>query len=350
MELTNKVILRERKVRIGFFIILHISILVILFLIPYVLISSILSIVTYYLLQPVVDLLENKGLNRNLAALIPFLGIALLIFTLASYFLPILTTQLDELQKLSPTYFENIKNLAIQFEKKAHPFLVFAGQANLTEQAQNFVIQKISSFMNQLPTYFSASLTTFFLTPFFSYFLLVDGSTLYRTFLKIVPNHIFETMIRVNHEINVQMGQFIRARLFESVIVGLIVYFGMITINFPYSLLLSIFAALMNLVPYVGPIIGALPSIALTMVSPEAHGNLGPVISIYVLSQVVDTVFILPFVVAKIVNLHPVVVVLAVMLGAQLLGITGMIISIPIMSALKIFTEALYKHLTSSKF
>ncbi len=346
METVSKLILRERKIKVLFFAALNFLLLGIIFLVPYLLLSVILSIVIYYILQPVVDYLENKGLKRYLASGIPFLGSTIIIAISTNHFLPILISQIDDLSKLSPSYLITFKEFGISLEKKLNPFLQYAGNENLIDKLQSFILVKVSEFMNKLPEFFSGALTIFFLTPFFAFFLLLDGKLVYRNFLRLVPNHIFETMIRVNHEINIQMGQFIRARLIESVLVGLMIMAGLNLINFPYSLLLSIFAALLNLIPYIGPFIGALPAIILTFVSPEFSIQLNTVLLIYLVTQLFDTVFLVPFLVAKIVNLHPVIVVLSVLIGAQLLGIMGMIISIPIMSILKIISEAIYKHLT----
>ena len=66
---------------------------------------------------------------------------------------------------------------------------------------------------------------------------------------------------------------------------------------------------------------------------------------VYLLAQVIDIVFIIPLVVAKIVNLHPVTVIIAIIIGAQLMGVLGMVISIPITSALKLTITAVYQHL-----
>src|SRR5690606_14323802 len=105
--------------------------------------------------------------------------------------------------------------------------------------------------------------------------------------------------------------------------------------------LLALFAALTNLIPYIGPIIGAVPPVLIALISDDAmvttslNLNLFIVISIYLLAQILDVIFIIPLVVAKIVNLHPVTVIVVIIVGAQLMGVLGMIISIPLASAAK---------------
>ena len=67
--------------------------------------------------------------------------------------------------------------------------------------------------------------------------------------------------------------------------------------------------------------------------------------SVYFVAQLIDTVVIIPLVIAKIVNLHPVTVVIVIIIGSQLMGILGMIISIPVASAIKVTITAFYNHI-----
>jgi putative permease len=189
------------------------------------------------------------------------------------------------------------------------------------------------------------------LAPFLAYFMLQDGRGVSRTLLSMVPNNLIELALNLHHQINDQMGGFIRARFLEAAIVGLVVWIGLAIIGYPYAPLLAIFAALTNLIPYIGPIIGAVPAVLIALISEEGamyHSmsiSLVIVTSIYFIAQLIDVLFIIPFVVAKIVNLHPVTVILVIIIGAQLMGILGMVISIPVASVLKLTLNAVYNHL-----
>ena len=228
MTLTvDKSIQRQRNIKVFFFILLHCAILLIILFTPYLLLSSILGVVTFYLLNPIVIFLENHGFKRNFAALIPFIGLSLFFYFVSNELFPVLINQLGDLQKLTPTYFNSFKKLIEQLEQSSNPFVSLIRQSNLIEQIQDYLLRKASLMMDKLPSLFSASLTTLFLTPFLGYFLLSDGKNFYQNFLKFVPNHLFEVTVQVNYEINAQMGQFIRARLLESTIVGAILLFGL---------------------------------------------------------------------------------------------------------------------------
>jgi putative permease len=181
--------------------------------------------------------------------------------------------------------------------------------------------------------------------------MLRDGRRVSRGVLAMVPNDLFELALRLHHQINDQLGGFIRARFFEAAIVGLVVLVGLEVFGFPYATLLALFAALTNLIPYVGPIIGAVPAILIALLSPEIAAtssssiNLILITSVYFAAQLIDVALIIPLVVARIVNLHPVTVIIVIIVGAEVMGVLGMMISIPVASVLKLTFTAVYEHL-----
>ncbi len=348
-ETTTKLTLREKQFKTLFFIALHLMVLGVLIYQPNLMISTILSFVIYYLMEPIVEFLELKGLSRTLAASIPFLAFGVIIVFLSFWLFPLLIDQIEALKNQWPQYSTRLKELGMQWESNSYPWLKDLSQNSIIESTQSYLLSKVSSFFSQIPTLLSSSLTIMLLTPFFGFFLLYEGSSLYRKFLRIVPNHLFELMINVNHSINLQMGQFIRARLLETALISLFIFIFLNFIHFPYSLLFSLSAGLMNLIPYVGPVIAVIPQLALCFISPELRGDLIPVIAINLGAQVFDGALLVPLLVAKIVDLHPIVVVLAVILGGQILGVLGMIISIPLASVIKVFVTAFYKYMTHTR-
>jgi putative permease len=216
----------------------------------------------------------------------------------------------------------------------------------LEGKIQPQVVALGSAFLRNFPEYISQSLTVLIMVPFLSFFMLTDGRNFIRNVISMSPNSAFELTLSLHHQISSQLGGFIRARLLESIIVGALIWIGLLIMNFPYALILAIFGAVLNIIPYVGPVLGALPAFVIVV----SHGGSASehlmLASIYFGVQVIDTVVLVPFLVARIVNLHPVTVVLSIILGSQFLGILGMIICIPVVSTLKVTSVALYKHFT----
>ncbi len=346
MSLATRAIERERKLKLFFFLSALFLLTVAILLIKNVFVSFLLAFVIYYVLAPIVDLLERRGFSRQWSTTVPFLMVTLLLIGLVQTFSPILVNQVLSLKVEFPHYLDATTRFLTNLEKQATNFMAQVYPLDIRGHVEPKVMAFAEEFFRNLPDYLSRSITIFLLTPFLAYFMLLDGRDFVRRILNLVPNNFFELALNLSHQVSEQMGGFIRARILESALIGMVIWIGLLILGFPYALILAIFAGILNVIPYLGPFIGAAPALVICFASPEPNSLLPWVILIYALAQVLDIVLIIPFVVARIVDLHPVTVVLAVIVGSQVMGILGMIISIPLFSAMKVSVSAIYKHLT----
>lgn len=346
------IIRRERRWRLVSFLTILTLTFAIVLAIRGLLASCVLAFVIAYLFAPIVDFLERRGLRRSVATMIPFVAGGLFVGIGLALVLPLVMDQLRVLAERLPQYQTDLASLVSSIEAKYRIYLK-AGQLNLSQELNQWIALKTSAISVALPAFVSQSFTVLMLAPFFAFFMLQDGNVLSRSLLSFVPNHMFEITLNLRHQINDQLGGFIRARFFEAAIVGVVVWIGLQIMGFPYATVLALFAAATNLIPYIGPIIGAVPAILIAMVSPEASIDttqtvtLLLVTSVYFIAQLIDVMFVIPLVVAKIVDLHPVTVVVMIIAGAEVAGILGMMISVPVASAAKLTFNALYSHLTN---
>jgi putative permease len=309
------------------------------------LVSFVLAFVITYLLNPLVNHLERGGLSRSTAIVIPF-AIVGVFLGLGVYLLsPMVVAQFKSLGDELPKYTIGVSELFEKTEIQARTVLGPLFQHSAGEKIVAYFQEMAQSMIQGLPGMASKLLTTMILAPFFAFFMLRDGRLVMRQLLSLVPNSLFELALNLVYQINQQMGGFIRARLLESAIVGFVVWVGLALISFPYSVFLAVFAGITNLIPYVGPVIGAIPAFFICFVNKDTSMTVLLMSSVYFVAQLIDTVVIIPLVIAKIVNLHPVTVVIAIIIGSQLMGILGMIISIPVASAIKVTSTAVYNHI-----
>jgi len=346
------IIRRERRWRLVSFCTILVLSAVIILAIEGMLASCVLAFVIAYLFSPIVDFLERRGLPRGTATFLPFLIGGLVLGVGLTLLLPLVSDQLGVLAERLPKYQADLAGLISSIEAKYNIYLK-AGQLNLTEKFNAWIVDRTSSLSVALPAFVSQSFTVLLLSPFFAFFMLQDGNSVARSLLSFVPNHMFEIALNLRHQINDQLGGFIRARFLEAAIVGAVVWIGLQALDFPYATVLALFAGATNLIPYVGPITGAVPAVLIAMVSPEIAGQTTPALTlllvtgIYFVAQLIDIIFVIPLVVAKIVDLHPVTVVVMIVAGAEVAGILGMMISVPVASAAKLTFNALYSHLTN---
>ena len=317
------------------------------FYIKNLLISMVLAFVIFYLLSPVIQYCERKGLNRSLSIFTIYSLNSIVVVALFYIFIPLIIDQLALLERELPELQSGLLNLVSRAENRLQNIFHFE-KPLFRENLRNFMISQTSEFTSLIPRWVSDSLTTLFLTPFLAFFMLRDGSQLKRQLLDFVPNRFFETVLKLIHDMNEQVGNLIRARIAEALLVGFVTWIGLMVIGFPYAALLALFAAITNLIPYIGPVFGAIPAFIIVFINSDIlfeslSINVLAVSIVYLVAHALDAIFIIPIVVAKIVNLHPVTVILVIIMGAQLLGVIGMIISIPVASLVKLLLSTFYQ-------
>ncbi len=341
---------RERLLRLAAVIAIILTSLLVLIKVDDLLVSFVLAFVINYMVGPFINWLERLQVQRSLAVLVIFSLSGILIFLGVYLVVPLIVDQLQQLLHEAPKLQADFLALIVKTE---HHFKVFfrTNDINFSKAINAWLLDKSSELSTVVPSIISHSFTVLLLSPLFAFFMLQDGRTTSRALLSLVPNNLFELALNLFHQINEQVGGFIRARFLEAAIVGAVVWVGLLAISFPYATLLAIVAAVTNLIPYIGPIIGAAPAVAIAIISPDAHLadpiglNVLIVSSVYFVAQLIDMLIIIPLVVAKIVNLHPALVIIVIIIGAQIMGVLGMMISIPVASVIKVTLTAIYQHL-----
>lgn len=320
-----------------------------LLLIENMMVSFILASVIAYILGPLVNDLERRGMDRFWATFVVFGGAGLLIGGLTAWLTPYAGTTFGGLQTEAPNYIAGIgKVLAIQ-QKRLSEFLGPLSSFDLKDFIETSLSSWTQNLFDQAPGFLKKFITVMLLGPFLAFFMVKDGRNILRQTLAIVPNNIFEPALSILHQINQQIGYFVRARLLEAGIVGLVIWIGLISMSMPYALLLALIAAVTNLIPYIGPIIGFVPALAFALVDNMSSVSILTIVIVYLIAQIIDVVFLIPIMVAKIVNLHPVTVIIVIIAGAQVMGIIGMVISIPFAATMKVTIGTIYRYLTESE-
>ena len=312
--------------------------------------SALLAIVLSQILRPVVDRIEDwLEWQRGWATLFVFTMMGSVFATFFLWAMPFISEQLQNFKEEIPTYVTGLISFVNIAEQKFYNYLPFVNHLDITQPMQKWLLGRASEVVQDLPTVVSNSFSVFFICSFLSFFMVKDSHKLYRGFLDLVPNHVFETTLNLTHYISQQVGRFIRIRMFEAFIVGLITGVGLQIISFPFALIIGLFAGVMNLIPYLGPFISVIPAVLICLVNKMGFLEISMVISVFILAQVIDNIVLIPVFVARMMKMHPVAVLVVVIAGAQFLGILGMIISIPVANAIQVAYHAVYKHIIDSQ-
>ncbi|MDE0092200.1 MAG: AI-2E family transporter [Oligoflexia bacterium] len=343
----QKRIKRLNFFRLSFFLIIFSLLLASLFIIKGLFITLLLAFVLSFILMPPVNFLD-RWLPRSYAVPIVFFSFLGVLGTLLFWSLPFLSEQFNKLQEEFPTYIDRISVLITNWQNHIENNFIFIKDFNLSDKFTQILSSFGGAFLEDLPSTLTQSFTILLLAPFFAFFMMKSRLGLTRSLYPLVPNHVFEMFLSLHYKINKQIGVFIRGRILEAFIVGLIVGTGLILLQFPFAILLGIFASLTNLIPYIGPIIGSIPVLLVALANDYETSQILLVMGLFFFTQVIDSMVLVPILLARIVNLHPLTVVVIIIAGAQFMGIIGMIISIPLVNALKVSVMAVYQHISDN--
>ena len=344
VQVRQIIVRRERRFKLAIVIGILACGLTILLAVPGLLVTFLLAFVISYLFKPLVNYFERKGLSRTTSIVVPFILIGFIMAGVSSFLIPRMALQAETFQGELPKYVQGVSTLIKNNTARANKLIAPFVEVDMAEQATKWLENSSTNLITNIPNWISQFLSTLLLAPYFAFFMLRDGQNVSRKLLSLVPNNLFETALNIFYQVNQQLGGFIRARLLEAVIVGTVVWIGFYLMDFPYAAILAVFAGATNLIPYVGPLIGAVPGLLVAVINQNSSGTLALVGAIYVIAQAVDMLFIIPLVVAKIVDLHPVTVVIVIIVGSQIMGVLGMIISVPVASIIKLTFTEFYNH------
>ena len=332
-----------KSYRLLFFILVIIIGLYSLFALPRLSLPLLASYLCYLVLEPFVPRLTMLGMKRNVAVLLIMLGILVLSIFPIIKLAPIISTEVENIQYYIPKiegYVYSQFDVLQAFLAKKFGFEI---QDKYLPQGFTYVRNAVTNMLLKLPQFLASLIEWMFLVPLLSFFMLSDSDKLKRIFLKLVPNSIFERFYYIYHQLNKQIGDYIFAKFVEASIVGFIITLGLVLLEVRFSLILGIVAAVTNIIPYVGPLLGLIPALLLGMTEYGWSPQFGAIMILYLVANFIDMAIVFPLLVSKIVDLHPVLVVVSVILGSQYLGVLGMIICIPIAAAFKLILIEIYK-------
>ena len=188
-----------------------------------------------------------------------------------------------------------------------------------------------------------SGLTFVVIVPFVAFFFLKEGRRLTRCLMAVVPNAYFELCLNLMYQANRQIGNYIRGQLLAVLVVSVLAISGLSILGVYYALPLGLLAGLANVIPFLGPLIGIVCSSIVALATGGGLAMVAKVIVMFLVIQLIDNVLIQPTMVAKSVELHPLVVLFVVMVGSQLMGIVGMLIAVPLTGIAKVSGQTIYE-------
>ena len=182
----------------------------------------------------------------------------------------------------------------------------------------------------------------FLLAPIIAFYLLVDLPHISEVTRDLIPDRAKAEVLHVGHRLNHTIGGYFRGQLAVAVIVGAMVSVGLAILGLPFWLIVGMIAGVFNMVPLIGPWVGAIPGVAIALTTRDFSTALW-VVAIMTIAQQIDNHFISPLVMQRTTSLHPAVVMLALLAGGTLGGFFGLLLAVPLTATLKVVVGHLWR-------
>jgi len=296
-----------------------------------------LALVLSFLLAPPVRLIEKAGASRTFSIFLIYLAVVGTGTIVAVWLSPNWGALWNNLSADLPRYADKFLGYTKDILGAIHQRFPQVESYDLTTKINLGTQRFLSAVLAQTPGSALKVGGLMILVPLFTFFFLRDGKKILRAFVSLAPNRHFEMIHDLSYLISRQLAQFIRGRVLEAFIVGLVVGFGLSLADIRYAPVLGLFAGITNLIPYVGPIVGTIPGLLIAFVDFGLGGQFWWAVILYVLiAQVlIDNFILIPVLISRVSNLHPLLVFFAIIVGGKLYGVIGMIIGVPIVSIIK---------------
>nr|WP_321371255.1 AI-2E family transporter [uncultured Desulfuromusa sp.] len=300
-----------------------------------------------FLLDPVVYFFEGNKINRTLSIFIVYLLIFALIFLLLFIIGPPNWKGMAQALKADfPRYIERAieyLNSLLTVAQEHFPFII---HYNIAERISSASQSFLGIILKETPRSAMRIGSLLLLVPLFSFFFLRDSRRIVRGLISLAPNRYFEMVLDIYANVSWQLSHFIRGRILEALIIGIVVWMGLSLTDIRYASALAIIAGVSNLIPYIGPILGMIPGVVIALVDLGMGGQFWWILCVYLLIAqiIIDNFILIPILISKVSNLHPLWVILAIVMGGKLYGILGMIIGVPIASIINIVIIAIHQH------
>ena len=311
-----------------------------------VLLLVVLSIFFAYLIAPLVELVHRpirfRGRERmmprplaiGIVYLLLFGALTLVILLL----LPVVSDQLTQLAQQAPTYFRSV-------QERVQGWQMFYERARLPASVREHINNALGSAFEGISAGVSGSLIRaagwlayipeLVLIPILAFFLLKDADTFRRSALSMLPRGRLRWRgDELFQDVNSTLAAYIRAQLIACLLIGTLCTIGFLIIGVPYAVVLGILAGFLEFIPLVGPLTVA--TLAILLASFHSGSQAAAVFIFLVVLRIIHDYVTYPRIIGQGIHLHPLAIILAILCGAELAGVAGIFLAIPVTAIISV--------------
>lgn len=319
-----------------FWIATTIAFITVIILFKGVLLPFVLGVAVAYLLNPIVNKMGDIGIARAPAALMILGGFMIFLLAFIGIVSPILYRELVQFSKDLPEYIEKFWAMMTPITAKLDQYIggtdaksietLLKDNAGSAANAAKFILSKLAAGSQAVIDMLSVAV----FMPIVAYFMMAEWPAVTKWVRDLMPRHSEETIMGLLRQIDTKISGFVRGQISVAVVLG-VSYAVMLTLaGLKYGFLIGLMSGLISVIPMVGSAVGLVVSVAVAWFQAGDIMFVLLIAGIFLGGQVIEGNFLTPKLVGDSVGLHPLWVFFALLAGGSMLGILGMLLSVPV--------------------
>ena len=318
-------------------------------LLPYV-----IALVVAYLVLPLVNFLDrrmpsrlrDRNLSRPLSILIVYLIIILLIAGIFAFLVPPVVKQGQVLWKRMPELAAKGRALGAEWLGKyqeAIPLDIQQRVQSNLEKLAGTIGQALQEGTTRTVSFISSTVGFFLgvlVIPFWLFYILHDEAKVREGALALIPDRIEPDLLNILRITDDIFSAYIRGQLILCLFIGVLATTGLLIVGVDFALLLGLIAGAFEILPFVGPILGAIP--ALIVAALQSPMTALWTLVVFIIIQQLENLFLAPKIAGESVKLHPALVMVVLVVGNEALGLWGMLLAVPLAAVIRDVFKYLY--------
>lgn len=305
------------------------------------LISALLA----YLLNPIIHLLEKKGLKRIHSVITVYIIFLFIILIIGLVIVPKLFKDISVLVENIPVYAKQFDNIYRGFQDGYINSNLPQGLKKIIDDniihIQNIIMNSLQKVADSLINFFS-QLFNYIIVPVLTFYMLKDSEYFKNQLILFLPSTKRSKILQLFRDIDNVFGKYIRGQIFVSSVVGILTTIALVLLKVKYALTLGIFASIANIIPYFGPIIGMIPTVIFALLDSPTKALYAT--GAYILIQQMESGIITPKIIGESVGIHPVYIIMSLIIGGKVFGILGLVIAVPFAAVIKLCMKHFLKN------
>lgn len=306
----------------------------------------IVAMIISYVLNPVVRTLGGRKVPRTIAVLLIYAVFLAIVAVILINMIPMVMKQLGELDEHLPKITMHTQEVINRIDHSSMPGGIRIGLTNWFFELEQKLAKGLGDFMDNIGATIEVVFNAF-IVPFLVFYILKDFQFFEDKMMQFLPRAQRKPIVRLMKDIDEALGNYVRGQLLVCVIIGVLAYIGYIIIDMPFALLLAGVVSICNIIPYIGPFLGAAP--ALVMAFTMSWKQVLLVIVVNCICQTIESNIVSPQVVGRSLQLHPMMIIFALLVGGEIGGVVGLILAVPFFAVCKVVIQHIFVYYVRRK-